>query len=672
MAVNNVNYNDTLRDGTDKINQSIDQSNQAIDKANSADTKADSAISTANQANTKSDDTQQQLNNIVINNGESDAEVLQARGSYSVLNERLQAADAQLADTESLVKTVPKTINQGLATNALSRGAGFTREPMVAVTFDDGYMNDFTQAKPLMDSFGFKGTIYLNTSPDLSTPRLTDTEVIQLHNEGWEFGSHTDTHTALSAITLNKAIVSGDTTIELINSAGTPLIKTNANGVILRVNTSDDITFNVINHSLSGGILTLTLDKPSQYDIAKSALIFLHEESVVKEITPPKEYLNNLGIPCVGIAYPYGSATSYAKKAVQSHFNYARWATSFVGNTNGGILDGDEIPFKQFTLDCTEVLAFSETDVDNLLNKIVEEKSLLIVLGHTNGWATLEPKLRMFLEKVAAKGVAVKPLKDALLHHGNTTDLSDLSISKDGKMTSGGMNIISGSGITAQTGIKDFPMGVTFTRVSDSSAGFPSNVGMLQTVKTKETGLSWWAYQMWHEFDGVTKVNQIYYRVASGSYTWSAWKRLTPSSVSSVSRNGLNYHRAIGESVFDTTLGKPLWVKQPGAREVDTLTINSGASASGNVSVKLNTTTYNIAVAAGQTAEQVASAIRSNSFTGWTVSGTGNQVVFTKQSMAANQTPTFTDVGGTGVTGNMVVTVLGESLVWVDSTGTTV
>jgi peptidoglycan/xylan/chitin deacetylase (PgdA/CDA1 family) len=96
MAVNNVNYNDSLREGTDKINQSINQSNQAIDKANSADTKADSAISTANQANTKSDDTQQQLNNIVINNGESDAEVLQARGTYSVLNERLSATDDNL------------------------------------------------------------------------------------------------------------------------------------------------------------------------------------------------------------------------------------------------------------------------------------------------------------------------------------------------------------------------------------------------------------------------------------------------------------------------------------------------------------------------------------------------------------------------------------------------
>jgi hypothetical protein len=115
MAVNKISYTESIREGTDKINQSIDQSNQAIDKAKSADTKADSAISTANQANTKSDDTQQQLNNIVINNGESDAEVLQARGSYSVLNERLSAADEFLADLVYNVKNYKNPAEQNFS-----------------------------------------------------------------------------------------------------------------------------------------------------------------------------------------------------------------------------------------------------------------------------------------------------------------------------------------------------------------------------------------------------------------------------------------------------------------------------------------------------------------------------------------------------------------------------
>jgi Pectate lyase superfamily protein len=87
----------------DSANESLNTANESLSAANEAKTDASSAIQTANEANTKSDDTQQQLNNIVINNGESDAEVLQARGTYSLLNERLEATDVQLADTVRVI-----------------------------------------------------------------------------------------------------------------------------------------------------------------------------------------------------------------------------------------------------------------------------------------------------------------------------------------------------------------------------------------------------------------------------------------------------------------------------------------------------------------------------------------------------------------------------------------
>lgn len=41
---------------------------------------------------------QTQVNNLVIESGNSDAEVSQARGKFGVLNDRLDSSDAQLAD----------------------------------------------------------------------------------------------------------------------------------------------------------------------------------------------------------------------------------------------------------------------------------------------------------------------------------------------------------------------------------------------------------------------------------------------------------------------------------------------------------------------------------------------------------------------------------------------
>lgn len=53
-------------------------------------TKTNEAVSKANEANSKADQTQQQLDNVILENGNSDAEVVQARGDYDVLYKRFE------------------------------------------------------------------------------------------------------------------------------------------------------------------------------------------------------------------------------------------------------------------------------------------------------------------------------------------------------------------------------------------------------------------------------------------------------------------------------------------------------------------------------------------------------------------------------------------------------
>ena len=89
---------ESMRTAFPKINQAIDNSNEAKKTSNEANVTAAQAVTTSNQANAKSDDTQTQLNNVIIESGTSDAEVIQARGGSPVLNERLNGVDAQLAD----------------------------------------------------------------------------------------------------------------------------------------------------------------------------------------------------------------------------------------------------------------------------------------------------------------------------------------------------------------------------------------------------------------------------------------------------------------------------------------------------------------------------------------------------------------------------------------------
>jgi hypothetical protein len=95
-------------------------------KATNAEADSAEAKSLASQANTTSDSVQTQINNIVIDSGTSDAEVLQARGEYSVLNERLGATDTQLSGKAeqakvqnfNLMSQSPKPTKSGITTNS--------------------------------------------------------------------------------------------------------------------------------------------------------------------------------------------------------------------------------------------------------------------------------------------------------------------------------------------------------------------------------------------------------------------------------------------------------------------------------------------------------------------------------------------------------------------------
>lgn len=149
--------------------------------------------------------------------------------------------------------------------------------------------------------------------------------------------------------------------------------------------------------------------------------------------------------------------------------------------------------------------------------------------------------------------------------------------------------------------------------------------------------------------------------------------------IGSQSDSGTTANRPVSPTPWqtygDSTIGKPVWCKTVGTKEVDTLTLSAGATTSGNITITLNGVATTVAVTAGQTAGQVGDAIRAKAFTGWTVGGTSGSatVTFTRTQPGTNSAPAFADTGTTGVTtSSFTATTAGTNNVWVDSTGATV
>jgi peptidoglycan/xylan/chitin deacetylase (PgdA/CDA1 family) len=76
-----------------------------------------------------------------------------------------------------------------------------TSDKLVILNFDDGRKTQFTQAKPILDKYGFKATFYIVCKYIEKKPGFMDwDEVTQLYEEGPDIGSHSADHLDLSKL----------------------------------------------------------------------------------------------------------------------------------------------------------------------------------------------------------------------------------------------------------------------------------------------------------------------------------------------------------------------------------------------------------------------------------------------------------------------------------------
>src|SRR5574337_386891 len=162
------------------------------------------------------------------------------------------------------------------------------------------------------------------------------------------------------------------------------------------------------------------------------------------------------------------------------------------------------------------------------------------------------------------------------------------------------------------------------------------------------------------------EIPKFYYKVdiLSNGYNWWISSTQLPGFklFSAFSRNGVikdyQYLGAYEGSVYDVTAS---------ATELDTLTVNIGATASGNITITIDGNyKYTVAVTSGDTAAQVATKIFNagnvTDYMGvvWTVANpSGGVVTFTAGSSGLKNSVLFTDTGTTGVTATIVKTTAG-------------
>lgn len=76
----------------------------------------------------------------------------------------------------------------------------------VLLTFDDGYLDNYTNAFPILKQYDFKATIFIVTGTINQKDKLSSRQMIEMQSDGISFGSHTVNHDDLGTLSYKQQL----------------------------------------------------------------------------------------------------------------------------------------------------------------------------------------------------------------------------------------------------------------------------------------------------------------------------------------------------------------------------------------------------------------------------------------------------------------------------------
>lgn len=197
----------------DKLYEGYPKINKAIDNANSAARNASTALEQASNSLMKSNATQQQLDNIILENGQNDAEIVQSRGDFPLLYQRLDANDDNLAkiigvtgvSLEAVERIIGESDDSGRAQRAID---SLDENGVLVLPYGKTYyINNVSSSGKSINIIGIGATVIQsgnNTVFSFSGGWEFITPVSTLTNVDYDFSNGNSTTTPVTRVTLSS------------------------------------------------------------------------------------------------------------------------------------------------------------------------------------------------------------------------------------------------------------------------------------------------------------------------------------------------------------------------------------------------------------------------------------------------------------------------------------
>jgi peptidoglycan/xylan/chitin deacetylase (PgdA/CDA1 family) len=296
----------------------------------------------------------------------------------------------------------------GLASGSATAQEGETSAKLVFV-YDDGYVQDYTQTYPIHRQLDAPACVAIPSSTvGRNEEFMTEAQLKELADNGWEVISHAVTHDALGAVPVTQDVAAGDTRLYVRSNI---MGRTPHEAEILQGDKRAVVEITGKDKDDTGGYLTLKSEVGDSFTGGEARIRFTEEviRSVLKD---SKTSLEERGFEVNSFVYPYGRYDQRTKELVKEH--YGAVANAYPGGLNTAVdLDPYELRREYFH---TETM--SEDDLAEYLDRIASRNTLGLLGGHTRNPALTGERIKLAIEMARERDIEIVTLQQALVDFG--------------------------------------------------------------------------------------------------------------------------------------------------------------------------------------------------------------------------------------------------------------
>lgn len=281
-------------------------------------------------------------------------------------------------------------------------------KPRLVFTYDDGYVQDYTQTFAVHRQLDVPACAAVpSTNVGRSEQFLSESQLTEMTDAGWEVMSHGVEHEALGPVSLTQS-VSADATKLYTDS--TVLARTPDKVEIYAGDTQVVRTLTGGGEDDTGEYLELESSVGQSFEAG--AQVRFTEEVVRNVLEESKQSLSDRGFAVNNFVLPYGRYDERTLSLIQEHYDS-------IGNVQrGGINPGVALQPYRLSRAYFDEDRMTESELTNFMDRVASRNALGLLGGHSRNEALTGDRIQLAIELAKERDIEIVTLTTALQELG--------------------------------------------------------------------------------------------------------------------------------------------------------------------------------------------------------------------------------------------------------------